>query len=74
MSGNSNTKYIIDGHFPNGTYKIIEQYNGISVFIWKGYYDGRSVVKMYPMKCIGYYDGVKRNKMVLSITELTHKK
>lgn len=63
--------FVRDGTYEGKAMLIIEKRDGISKHIWHGYYDGGTLVKMYPVRPWGgVWDKIKRKPMMLSIFEV----
>ena len=69
-----NVTYVNSGDYEGNAMKILECRNGRFEYIWHGYYDGGTLVRLYPNRAFGAYsyarDGIKRRAMTLSIFEI----
>ena len=67
---NDGTTYVRDG-YEGQAMLIIEKRGGVSKHIWHGYFDGGTLIKMYPIRPWGtMWDGKTRKPMKLSIYEI----
>ena len=63
--------YVRDGSYEKNAMLIIEKRNGVSCYCWHGYFDGGTLIRMYPVRPYGNrYDKGKRRAMTLSIFEV----
>lgn len=64
-------KYVWDGTFEGRARVIIEKRDGKWTYIWHGYFDGGTIIKLYPVRPWGgVWDKVKRKPMSLSVFEV----
>ena len=59
------------GEYEGGALKVLERRGGRAVYIWRGFFDGGNLVRIYPDRPIGASrDGIKREAKKLSIWEI----
>lgn len=59
------------GEYEGNALKVMERRDGRAVYIWRGFFDGGNLVRIYPDRPIGASrDGIKREAKKLSIWEI----
>lgn len=59
------------GEYEGNALKVLERRGDRVVYIWRGFFDGGNLVRIYPDRPIGASrDGIKRDAKKLSIWEI----
>lgn len=63
--------YVRDGSYEGSAMVVLEKRGGAYRYVWRGYFDGGNLVRLYPVRPYGgLWDGRRREPTALSVFEI----
>lgn len=67
----SEVSFVRDGTYEGSAMVVLEKRGGAYRYVWRGYFDGGSLVRLYPVRPYGgSWDGIRREPTQLSVFEI----